>query len=292
LPGVFVRLWHSDIVNGFLEDVPQAFRLLAAAGVLCLAQSVFAAGASPQGYDADAALAQSQAAIGRNLPDLVLADLRGQPVALADYRGKPVLISMIFTSCYHVCPAITRHLAAAVEAAREALGEDSFNVLTIGFDTVNDTPEAMRNFARAQNVDDPGWDFLSGSAEAVKQLTDTIGFVYYPSPRGFDHINQVTLVDREGTVYRQVYGGDFELPWLVEPLKELVLNRPQPAQHFTTSLIDRVRLFCTVYDPHTGRYRFDYSLFVQIAIGAAAILAIVVWLVLEIVRSRRRKRLS
>jgi protein SCO1/2 len=33
-------------------------------------------------------------------------------------------------------------------------------------------------------------------------------------------------------------------------------------------LLDRIRLFCTVYDPRRDRYHFDYSIFVGIAIGA------------------------
>jgi protein SCO1/2 len=240
-------------------------------------------------YDADESVAISQAAVGRRLTDLELTNSQGQTVHLSDYLGRPVLVSMVFTSCYHVCPAITRHLASAVDAAREALGEDRFQVLTIGFDTANDSPDAMRQFAREQKVDDPDWAFLSGDAETMKQLTANVGFVHFPSPRGFDHINQVTVVDRDGIIYRQVYGADFDLPWLVEPLKQLVFNRPEPAQQFVLGFFDRVRLFCTVYDPSTGRYRFDYSLFVQIAVGALFLLAFGSWLVLEIIRARRRK---
>ena len=83
---------------------------------------------------------------------------------------------MIFTSCYHVCPAITQHLDAAVKNARAALGDDSFGVITVGFDSPVDTPEAMRLFARRQGVDDPNWAFLSGSADAVQALAENIGF--------------------------------------------------------------------------------------------------------------------
>ncbi len=238
-------------------------------------------------YDADQALAVSQAAVGNTLADLQFTDTREKPVSLYDYRGKPLLISMIFTSCYHICPVLTRNLGNAVEAAREALGDDSFQVLTIGFDSANDSPDAMRVFAAEQSINDPHWAFLSTRQQTLDRLVDAIGFVYFPSPRGFDHINQVTVVDRDGVVYRQVYGAAFDLPALVEPLKELVFNRPQAGGHIVSSMFDRVRLFCTVYDPNTGRYRFDYSLFVQIAIGALAILAVTGWLLLE---GRRRRR--
>lgn len=240
-------------------------------------------------YDADAAVAISQAAVGESLQNLEFHDRQGRPVQLADYLGKPLLISMIFTSCHHVCPMITQHLATAVRSARDVLGEDSFQVLTIGFDTPVDTPDAMRIFAARQGVDDADWAFLSGTPETMAALVDNIGFVYFPSPRGFDHVNQVTLVDRDGVIYRQVYGAAFELPWLVEPLKELVYNRPRPGDHPGAGLINRIKLFCTVYDPNTGRYKFDYSLFVGIAVGAAIVLAILLWLLIEFRRARRVK---
>lgn len=277
-------------MNVLLKRKKPRAALLALAWLLLSPLSASAASSADAPYDADAALTLSQAAIGKTLADLELTDAQGKRVRLADYRGKPVLLSMIFTSCYHVCPVLTRHLATAVDAAREALGDDSFQVLTIGFDSANDSPDAMRVFAREQSISDPHWAFLSASQQTRDQLVDNIGFVYFPSPRGFDHINQVTVVDRDGVIYRQVYGAAFELPSLVEPLKELVFNRPQSAGHFVAGMMDRVRLFCTVYDPTTGRYRFDYSLFVQIAVGALAILAVTSWLLLEVRRSRRRKR--
>jgi len=246
--------------------------------------------ATDGGYDADSAVATSQAAIGKPLEDYMFYDRQGRPVNLSAYRGKPLLISMIFTSCHHVCPAITRHLATAVDAAREAMGEDSFQVLTIGFDTPVDTPDAMRVFANKQSIDDPNWEFLSGSADEIARLVDNIGFVYFPSPRGFDHINQVTVIDRDGVVYRQVYGAAFELPWLVEPIKELVYNRPQPGDHIGSGLLNRIKLFCTVYDPNSGRYKFDYSLFVGMAVGGIIVLSVIFWLLLEYSRARRRKK--
>jgi len=258
--------------------------------LLALSSGLLAQDAGQDQYDGDAAIERSQAAVGQSLGDFLLYDRQGNAVQLSQYRGRPLLISMIFTSCHHVCPAITRHLAVAVEAAREALGEDSFQVITIGFDTAVDKPDAMRVFASKQSIDDPNWEFLSGSADVMAELVSNIGFVYFPSPRGFDHINQVTAIDRDGVVYRQVYGAAFDLPWLVEPLKELVYNRPGPDAHLVAGLLDRIKLFCTVYDPNTGRYKFDYSLFVGIGVGALVVLSVMIWLLLEYFRSRRKKQ--
>lgn len=274
------------------NDIPARF-FGPAAVVLCALFFLVSIGAAEDGqgsgYDAESAIEVSQAAIGSPLGDFQFYDRQGRSVQLSEYRGRPLLISMIFTSCHHVCPAITRHLDTAVQAAREALGEDSFQVLTVGFDTAVDTPDAMRVFARKQSVEDTNWAFLSGSAETVAGLVENIGFVYFPSPRGFDHINQVTVIDREGVVYRQVYGAAFDLPWLVEPLKELVYNRPQPGDHLGAGLLNRIKLFCTVYDPNTGRYKFDYSLFVGIAVGALIVLSLIIWLLLEYRRARGKQ---
>ncbi|MGI9263048.1 MAG: SCO family protein [Woeseiaceae bacterium] len=242
-------------------------------------------------YDPDRALQISQAAIGNTIGDYKLLDHLGSPVQLReDHSGRPLVISMIFTSCHHVCPATTKHLADAVEAAREAVGSDSFDVVTIGFDVAHDTPQAMGAFARKQGVNEPRWRFLSASRETIQQISDDLGFIFFPTARGFDHINQSSIIDRNGAVYSQVYGVTFELPWLVEPLKELVFNRPGSSGHLVAGLVDRIKLFCTVYDPTTGRYRFDNTLFVQMAAGLTFILGVLVYLIREVIYARRSRK--
>jgi protein SCO1/2 len=233
-----------------------------------------AAGAS----DPEAALNAGQAAIGRTVPDLAFTDSLGQGVSLAAYRGRPLVVSLVYTACGDVCPVIVQRLLPAVDAAQEALGPDSFAVLTIGFDARHDSPERMRAFARAQGVDLPNWRFLAGERAAIDALAEAVGFTFAASAGGFEHTAQVSIVDADGRVYRQVYGEVFETPAIVEPLKDLVFGRNRPVTSLE-GLLDRVRLFCTVYDPRSGRYYFDYSLFLAVAIGAACLLviAVVLW---------------
>jgi protein SCO1/2 len=233
----------------------------------------------PEGWDEETAIGYSQGRIGASPSDYELLRTDGSPVSLSEFRGKPLLVSMIFTACHHVCPTTTRRLESAVQAARDVLGSDSFNVLTIGFDTVNDTPQAMASFARQQGIDQPNWEFLSADFETVDALAAELGFIYYRSPRGFDHITQVSVLDRQGAIYQQVYGVQFELPWLVEPLKDLVYNRHGGAASPLSGLLNRIRLFCTVYDPAKDRYHYDFSIFIQLIIGFAAILSVFIFLV-------------
>ncbi len=227
---------------------------------------------SEPAFDYDQALATSQAAIGNQLGAYRFVDTAGNPLTLEQFRGKPLVLSMIFTSCYQICPMTTRHLASVVDKAREALGDDSFAVALIGFDTAVDTPDAMAYFARQQGVGDSDWSLLSTDRKSVDELARDLGFLYYPSSNGFDHLIQATVVDADGKVYRQIYGQVFDTPLLVEPLIDLVLGRSPPEQPLLANLINRVKLFCTTYDPARDGYYFDYSLFVGMFIGATIII--------------------
>lgn len=220
----------------------------------------------------------SQAAIGRELdPALSFVDESGRRRSLAEFRGRPLVISPIYTSCFGVCPTTTIELRKVAEIATAALGPESFRVLTIGFDTRNDTPERMRSFAAARGAFPAGWVFGAADAATVAKLLDSIGFTYAATAKGFDHMIQATVVDARGVVYRQVYGQQLEPPQLVDPLKRLVLG--QVAQQDTLdAMIEGVRLFCTVFDPKSGRYRFDWSIVLSFAIGVLCFTAIAAFL--------------
>ncbi len=226
------------------------------------------------------ALALSEAAIGRMLPELTFVDKQGKKVPLTELRGKPVLISLIYTGCANTCPVIIENLHQTVEVAQEALGQDSFAVVTIGFDARHDTPERMRSFARMHGVDLPNWFFLSGDQALIQNLADATGFTFVPSAGGFDHTAQVSIVDAEGRIYQQVRGEDFDSPAIVEPLKDLLFDQRRPILSIQ-GLKERVKLFCTVYNPNTGRYYFNYSLFIGIAIGLGCLLLVLGWLIRE-----------
>lgn len=234
---------------------------------------------SAPALDEKAALALSQKAVGNAVGDYRFVDARGRRVSLAQFRGRPLVISMIYTSCAHVCPTVTENLARVVRNARALLPGDGFAVVSIGFDIRADTPDRMRAFGRQHGVPDEDWWLLSGDAPTVAALARDIGFVYFRSPKGFDHLTQTTLVDAEGRVYRQIYGAAFDAPKLVEPLKELAYGAPGRDPATLSGWIDRVRLFCTLYDPSQDRYRFDYSIFIGIAIGIGSLGAVAVFLV-------------
>jgi protein SCO1/2 len=261
---------------------------LAAAASLAHAQNPAGGAQGGTALDPDRALKASQAAIGKQVGDYAFLDRRGAQVRLADYRGKPLVVSFVYTGCFSVCPTTTARLARVIREARRTLGGGSFNVVTIGFNLPYDSPEAMRDFARRYGIDDPSWEFLSPFEKQLAQLVADFGFEYVRTAGGFDHITQLTVLDAEGKVFRQVYGDEFALPLLIDPLQELVTGTPLPLASLA-ELVERIRIVCTVYDPKSGRYRFKTSVIGEIASFALVTIALFGFLWHD---RRKRRRLE
>ena len=220
--------------------------------------------------DPQVALAKSRAAIGRVLGDLSFVDQNGRRGSFATYRGRPLVVSAVFTACTQSCPLILQRLTEAVEVARETLGPESFSVVTFGLDPGVDTPDRLETYAKTQGAALEGWDFVSLGAEGTGRLTEALGFTYFPSPRGFDHIAQVSIIDSSGVISSHVYGQDFANSALVEPLKAALFDDLAALQSLA-QVIERIRLFCTFYDAKRDRYYFDYSFFIALIIGVTAL---------------------
>jgi protein SCO1/2 len=235
------------------------------------ALSALPAGGEVPVPDAEAAYSASQAAIGRQTSDHRLTDASGRPLALSDLRGRPLVVSLVYTSCASVCPVTTDRLREAVIAARRALGEDSFAVLTFGFDARGDRPDRLAGFAADHGLDLPGWHLATADAATIDAFLAELGFSAEAAAGGFAHVTQTTILDASGRVYRHVYGSDFPLPVFVEPLKSLVFGTAVTSLA-PEALWDRVSFLCTVWDPARGAYRFDYSIFFGIGIGGLSLL--------------------
>ena len=250
-----------------------AMRALFLLAAVAAGSPVAAAAGSALPLDAAEVFEASEAAVGREVQDHALVAADGRHIRLSQFRGKPLVISPVYTSCFQVCPTTTSYLKSVIGIAASVLGEGAFGVLSIGFDAANDTPGRMRDYARERGIDSRQWTFASGDAETVAGLMADIGFRYQRTPAGFDHMIQATILDPEGRVYRHVYGQQFAAPLLVDALKRLIAGQ-RAVEPSMASWIESVRLVCTVFDPKSGRYRFDWSIVLGFAIGALCLAGI------------------
>ena len=297
------EFWHR-VRQSCCQNLYKFFRtLVLLVGVNTTAFTVFAADipssilANPSApavlkgakLDTDAALRISQAAIGTTPADYTLLDRQGKAVRLSSFRGKPLLVSFIYTGCFQVCPTNTRSLYEAVQALQKLVGRDKFNVVSIGFNQPYDSPQAMRSFAAQHAINAVNWEFLSPHSSIVNALTSDFGFSYAPTAAGIDHVLEVTLLDAQGRINAQVYGDRLSPEKLGEPVRQLLRGEPIQNNLSLSELINRIRIICTVYDPTTGAYRYDYGLLLEIAGGCTFFLSMI-WFFTEEWRMRRRVR--
>lgn len=255
--------------------------LCLAAGLLLPVFSFASSSSADMGLDRELALKASQAVIGTRIGDHTLLDREGKPVRLSSYRGKPLLVSFIYTGCFQVCPSTTRSLQETVQGLQKTFGTNKFNVVSIGFNQPDDSPIALKTFAAQYQINQPNWEFLSPSMSTVEAIARDFGFVYAATPAGFDHVLQVSLLDGDGRIVRQVYGEGIPPAELGEPLKMLLSGEPFEPSMMLDGVMDRIRILCTVYDPKTGDYVVDYTLPIQIAGGVTFFILMLIFMINE-----------
>lgn len=261
------------------------------AALLLLAAPLIAAAQEVATLEATDAVRASRAVVGRGIADETLLDREGRPVPLSSYRGKPLLVSFIYTGCFQVCPVATRSLDDAVGMLQQRFGASAFNVVSIGFNQPADSPQAMKAFALQHRIARANWDFLSAPAAIVPRLTSSFGFRYAPTAAGFDHVLQVSVVDAQGHIVRQVFGEKPAVEEISAALEQLRAGtQVDTGDGPVASLVERIRILCTRYDPETGTYRVDYSLAWEIAGGFTFILFMALYMLNEWWTRRRERR--
>jgi len=163
----------------------------------------------------DAGLTMSPAAptlvpIGTIVPDFGLVDQHGRAVTLTSLRGRVTVITFIYTRCPlpDYCPRMITNLAAVRNRFRDRMGTD-LTLLTVTFDPQYDTAERLLEYARANSADVPGWHFLTGAAEGIKQVCAAFGVEYWPDQGLITHTLQTAVIDREGRLAAAVEGKGF-----------------------------------------------------------------------------------
>jgi len=160
-------------------------------------------------------------------------------------------------------------------------------VISIGFNQPADSPQALKSFAAQYGVNSRNWHFLSPPGAMVPDLARDFGFSFAATAGGYDHLLQISVIDATGRIYRQVYGADYTPDQLIEPLKQLIAGAPVAEATDLSSIIERVRLLCSVYDPATGTYRVSYGLVLEVA-GFATFLAWIIWFFVREWLARKR----
>ena len=203
--------------------------------------------------------------------NLSFRDESGKQVRLGDYFGrKPVVLILAYYRCPMLCSQV---LAGATHAFRQLpfrIGQQ-FSVLTVSFDP-RETPALaaaskgtyIASYGQPQAAE--GWHFLTGQQPEITALTQAVGFHYAwdTQTQQYAHATGIVVLTPSGKVAQYFYGIDY-------PAQDLRLALVQSSQERIGSLTDEVLLFCSHYDPNSGRYTAIMGRVLQIA-GAFTLL--------------------
>jgi protein SCO1/2 len=143
-------------------------------------------------------------------PPFALTSQDSMPVALAELRGKVVAVAFIYTGCPDICPMLTQKMVDVQNALGAAFGAKIVFV-SISLDPERDTPEVLKDYAQFWGAKPEGWSFLTGSPEAIRDVTRHYGVFFEKKEDGsVDHTQLTALVDAEGQMRVQYLGARFD----------------------------------------------------------------------------------
>lgn len=154
------------------------------------------------GYTPIGAQSDGELPVIAQLPDFELTERSGKTVTLNSLKGRIWIADFIFTTCGGPCPIMTRRLADLMETI-EKRKTPGVTAVSFTVDPETDTPEVLREYATMKLADDRDWLFLTGSQEAIHNLS-VKGFMLTAQPgegsHQVDHSPRFVLVDQKGRI--------------------------------------------------------------------------------------------
>lgn len=129
---------------------------------------------------------------------------------------------MFFASCQFTCPITVSDLQRIEAALPENLrGQVGFTL--ISFDSVRDTPAALRTFRASRELGGDNWTLLRGEPDDVRELAALLGVIYKRDANGdFAHSNLITVLNAEGEIVLQQPGLNLPPDEIVAKLKTII----------------------------------------------------------------------
>jgi protein SCO1 len=139
---------------------------------------------------------------------------------LSSFKGKPVVLTMFFASCTYACPILVNDM----KKIESSLPGDmhGYNFVLVSIDPERDTPEALKNFADAKNLDKERWTLLTGSGDDIMELAALLGFKYKKEADGsYSHSNMILVLNEEGEITHQHNGLNQDITAVVTEINNL-----------------------------------------------------------------------
>ena len=224
--------------------------------------------------------------------DAVFTDQDGREVEIGDYFDgqRPVVLVLGYFDCPLVCPVVFNNAQGVFNDLAWTLGKE-YRALTVSFDH-RDTPAkaASHQSASLAGVDratgPDAWPFLTGDAEQIGRLCDSLGWRYRFLPRTgeFSHPTAIIVLSPDGKISNYLYGVKYKE-------RQLRLSLIDASEGKIGGVFDRIILRCYHYDPTAGSYVIAAQTVMSIA-GLVTVVLLVAVVVFLLRLDRRRTRLT
>ena len=156
-------------------------------------------------------------------PELVLTNQLEETVDLASLRGNVVVLTAVYASCPHTCPAVLSQAKAAI-AEIDPAGREDLRLVAVTLDPKNDSPQVLAGLARNHGLDAPLWNLVTGDPAEVESTLDRMQMARERDPETgvINHANLFLLVDRNGRLAYRLGLGERQQRWLVSALRVLL----------------------------------------------------------------------
>lgn len=134
-----------------------------------------------------------------------LVDQDGRRFDAARLAGRLVLVNFIFTACGSTCPTQTMSLAAFDKSLPPHV-RNRLVLLSVSVDPANDTPSALKAYAKRFGVDQRRWRFLSGRPTDVAGVTRAFAALRPGSSDVSFHSSELRLFDARGRMIQRYSG--------------------------------------------------------------------------------------
>ncbi len=216
-------------------------------------------------------------------------DEAGREVALREYFGtRPVVLALVYYECPMLCNMILNGVTSSLKVVNLDAGVD-FDVVAVSFDP-RETPELaatkkqqyVQEYGRAGTA--RGWHFLTGDDEAIRQLTQAVGFKYFwdEGSQQFAHASGVMVATPQGRLSRYFYGIEYAP-------RDMRLGLVEASAGRIGSPVDAILLYCFHYDPVTGKYGLVIMNVMRLA-GIATVVLLAGFIVVMLRRERHQRR--
>lgn len=144
--------------------------------------------------------------IGDALPEYHFTNELGRALSTKDFTGQALVFTFFFTRCPYpaFCPMLSMNfLAAETKLLSMTNAPANWHLLSISFDTANDTPAILKEYASRYDYNAGHWSFVTGDLVEITAIGDQVGETFgHDETGGVTHNLRTVVVDARGKIQK------------------------------------------------------------------------------------------